>query len=287
MANVSSQAEMVGQGADVNSVTGKVSVVVPCFNSAGTLARALRSVALQSLPPLEVIVVDDASSDASADVALSWGASSSVPLVLVRLPHNSGPAAARNAGWARAQGEFIAFLDADDAWHPQKLGVQHNVMLASPDLSLCGHGFLVEPDEDAPYAEIFAVGGQDLGRAEMLTRNRLPTPSVMLRRDLKERFREDQRLSEDYLLWLEVVLGGGRARWLDVPMLRLFKSSYGEGGLSVRLWPMERAELQLFARLRRSGLLSTGGYVRAAGLSFAKFLRRLVYVRLNLFRATR
>jgi glycosyltransferase involved in cell wall biosynthesis len=264
-----------------------VSVIIPCFNHAASLNRALKSAAGQSHLPTEIIVIDDASSDDSVAVARAFAEQSLVPVRVLALEHNGGPARARNAGWSEAVGGLVAFLDADDAWHPRKLEFQVAIFERDPLLSLCGHGFVVETQEDAPFAAVEGVAFQLFTASELLRRNRFPTPGVMLRRDLRERFREDQRYGEDYLLWLEIVLGGGRATLMNKPLLRLHKASYGVAGLSARLWEMQRAELQVYFRLQRQGLLGVWSAVWASVWSLVKYVRRLVYVRLGLFGGSR
>ena len=92
-------------------MTPSFSVIIPAFNSAATLARAIESVLAQSWPAHEIIVVDDGSTDATADIAAAFGA----PVRLIR-QGNCGVSAARNAGAAAATGDWLAFLDADD-WY--------------------------------------------------------------------------------------------------------------------------------------------------------------------------
>lgn len=93
-----------------------VTVVIPCFNGAAFLGAAIDSVLAQSLTPLEVIVVDDGSTDDSPSIAESFGSA----VRLYREP-NRGVSAARNVGIAAAQGEYLVFLDADDLLHPDAL----------------------------------------------------------------------------------------------------------------------------------------------------------------------
>lgn len=104
-----------------------ISVVIPCYNAAPFLRETLDSVTAQTSPPLEVLVIDDGSTDASADIAGSYG-----PPVRVIRQENQGESVARNRGIDQARGEWIAFLDADDVWHPAKLqrqlGVVSNVV---------------------------------------------------------------------------------------------------------------------------------------------------------------
>lgn len=100
------------------SANPRISVVIPAYNSAAHLPATLQSVFAQSTPPAEVIVVDDGSTDDTAAIARSFGAA-------VLSLANGGPSAARNAGTKAASGEYIAYLDADDIWVPEKLAVQY------------------------------------------------------------------------------------------------------------------------------------------------------------------
>lgn len=109
-----------------------ISCIIPCYNAERFLAEALDSVFAQSLPVSEVIVVDDGSTDRSADVAARHAGR-----VRYISQSNAGPAAARNRGVELTAGEFIAFLDADDVWHPQKLERQMARFDARPELEIC------------------------------------------------------------------------------------------------------------------------------------------------------
>jgi len=109
-----------------------ISCIVPVFNGERYLAEALDSILAQTWRPLEVIVVDDGSTDGTAHIAAGYGAE-------VSYIHqaNAGPAAARNRGLDAAAGAFIAFLDADDLWHKEKLARQMARFEARPELDLC------------------------------------------------------------------------------------------------------------------------------------------------------
>lgn len=100
-----------------------ISVIIPVYNGERFLAEALQSVLDQTLPPDEIIVVDDGSTDGTAEIIATASANSVVPIQYVYQP-NQGPAAARNHGLRLAQGELIAFQDADDLWAAQKLATQ-------------------------------------------------------------------------------------------------------------------------------------------------------------------
>lgn len=108
-------------------MTLTVSVVIPCYNAASFLRETLESVLVQTRPPFEVLVIDDGSTDGSAAIAEAFCAS-----VRVIRQENQGESAARNRGVNLAQGEWIAFLDADDIWMPEKLDRQ--LALVAPDV---------------------------------------------------------------------------------------------------------------------------------------------------------
>lgn len=100
-----------------------VTVIIPCLNAEGTIGEAIRSALAQTMPPLEVLVVDDGSRDASVDVAASCG-----PQVRVLTNPIGGPGAARRIGVAQARGEFISFVDADDTLDATKHAKQLAVL---------------------------------------------------------------------------------------------------------------------------------------------------------------
>jgi glycosyltransferase involved in cell wall biosynthesis len=119
----------------MTATPAQVSAIVPTFNGERYLEQALRSALDQSLPPFEVIVVDDGSTDGSCEIAESFGH----PVRCIRQT-NMGVAAARNRGLSVATGEFIAFLDHDDLWPRPKLEIQVAALQANPDVGIVsGH----------------------------------------------------------------------------------------------------------------------------------------------------
>ena len=101
----------------------KISVVIPCYNGAAFLPETIESVLAQTYPPLEILVIDDGSTDDSATIAQAFGR----PVSVHQQP-NQGESVARNRGLEMARGDWVAFLDADDVWHPEKLATQVDAM---------------------------------------------------------------------------------------------------------------------------------------------------------------
>ena len=238
-----------------------VTVIIPCFNSAETVARSVQSVLSQTVLPKQLILVDDASTDSGHTLAmleaLKRKAVLSVPNVeVVSLKVNGGAANARNVAWKRADQPYLVFLDADDAWHPDKLKIQYGWMSQHPAAVLTGHGtsvissdkLLYEPDK-----ELFVV---HVSRRDILLRNVFPTRTVMIKRDLPLRFDPHMRRAEDYHLWLRVVLMGYPAYRMRTTLAFSYKEDFGAGGLSAALWKMEQAELGSYTKLTKLGLIS-------------------------------
>jgi teichuronic acid biosynthesis glycosyltransferase TuaG len=124
-----------------NKHTIPVSVVVPCYRCSGTIGRAVASVDAQTYRPQEVLLIDDASSDDTLNKLHELQQQYGVDWIkIIALPVNVGTSSARNVGWNSAAGGYIAFLDADDAWHPRKIEIQYGFMNTHPDYVLTGHG---------------------------------------------------------------------------------------------------------------------------------------------------
>ena len=194
-----------------------VSVIIPAYNAEAFLARALSSVKAQTFDDVEVVLVDDGSTDRTAEIAHSFEG-----VRYFRHAHRRQPAT-RNRGLAEAEGELIAFLDADDEWLPEKLKRQ----LA----------FMSERDSQISFTDSFlSARGKRVRRCSDLVRpsagdillpllqqNFITINTVVARRDLLEQvggFDESVpfRSHEDHDLWLRLALTGVRFDYLDEPL---------------------------------------------------------------------
>ena len=251
-----------------------ISVVIPCFNSAATIERALRSVEHQTIKPHEVLVVDDASSDNTVSIIEQFARASSLNIRVIKQSVNGGPSVARNTAWNVATSEFIAFLDADDQWHPQKLELQLGVMLDNRTCVMSFHDHLFGSSEQFENLPFTPITSQATLRNYLL-RNRSATPTVMLRTTITERFLNTKRYAEDYLLWLTITASHGSALHIHATLAHCSNPGYGGSGQSGRLWKMERSELSGFVSLWRSGALSLPTLVVVSIWSITKYLLRL------------
>lgn len=250
-----------------------VTVIIPCYRCRDTVVRALDSVLAQTLSPAEVLLIDDASDDGTLHVIREQAEHHGSWVKVISQARNGGAGLARNVGWEAATQPWIAFLDADDAWHPHKLETQWTWLSTQPEAQLCGHGTWLAADECMHLPVEGTPAATRLTLSNMLISNRLPTRSVMLRRDLPFRF-SNRRYAEDYQLWLKIIAAGHSAWRLEVPLACSFRPDFSPGGLSGQLWRHEMNELAVLCELWRGKKFGLGVFLFAVAWSVAKFLRR-------------
>lgn len=181
-----------------------VSVVIPTYDRAALLRKALESVFAQTWTQYEVIVVDDGSTDSTREIIGQW----SDRLTYI-WQENRGVAEARNRGTSAARGEWIAFLDSDDLWLPEKLARCMERVRRAPDTAILFH----------PMTEIDDAGNRVRGRSKRAAAGRIVdrlfahcfvhTPTVVVRRDVLKQaggFSAELEVCEDYQLWLRIAL---------------------------------------------------------------------------------
>lgn len=161
-----------------------VSVIIPTFNAAETIERALRSVASQTYRPIEVVIADDASTDATKQVVKAWRHGD---VRLIELPHNQGPGAARNAALAAARGKYVALLDSDDEWLPTKIAKQVAVLEQNPAAAMVISDGIWVPKQGSGLTRVFSddtqpVTGPDAWKT-LLAYSFVATSTVVARRE--------------------------------------------------------------------------------------------------------
>ena len=183
-----------------------VSVVIPCFNRAASLGEAIASVTQQTRSPLEILVIDDASTDDSVAIAERMGAR------VVRLPMNGGAPSARNAGIQAATGDLIAWLDSDDYWEPRHLEIVAGLLDNNPSAAVASSAVRFFGDTaDATRVKVWYCNVPDSGPAQALEQAFYSTPipmssTVVRRQALLESsgFDVRERTAEDFGMWLRL-----------------------------------------------------------------------------------
>lgn len=194
-------------------IPAKISVVIPCFNAEKYIAAAVSSVFAQDWPDLEILVVDDGSSDRSAELVRDI-----FPDVKLIQQANQGVAAARNNGITQAQGDWIAFLDADDIWLPGKLHAQWKMLSAAPAVRMSYTAWQVwasiDPVPQPEYLAALLSQSGDIDRwsgpsgwiySQLLLDCEVWTSTVLAHRSVFAEvglFDPTLRIGEDYDLWL-------------------------------------------------------------------------------------
>jgi glycosyltransferase involved in cell wall biosynthesis len=185
-----------------------VSVVMPAFNAASTLQRAIDSVLAQTYSNFELVVVDDGSTDETPTILARQV---DERIRVIRMRDNVGIVGALNRGLEEARGALIARLDADDEALPERLALQVEAFATHPNLVLCGCAAdRVDPQGTRLGRSVPPASHARLAAA-MVTGNRLVHSTVMFRRDAARAcggYRPDQLLAEDYGLWLRLMRAG-------------------------------------------------------------------------------
>ena len=199
----------------------RVSVVIPTYNCARFLGRTIDSALRQTYRDFEVIIVDDGSTDETQAVIASY--SDSVNYVY---QSNQGASSARNLAIGHSGGEFIAYLDADDLWSPEKLARQVEYLDAHPACGFVHTEVSVIDEQDQILHSLF---NQETGRAipqgrcvrDVLLRSHIQTLTVMERRSAFDQAGSfDPRLpvAQDYLHWILIALAGYEVGYLPEPL---------------------------------------------------------------------
>jgi len=232
-------------------LAGDVSVVIPTFDRAPVLPRALESVVAQTLSPAEVIVVDDGSTDGTAELV-----EKRFPGVRWLHQENRGVSAARNRGIEASRGEWIALLDSDDEWLPEKLQRQLSALRDHSDLRICHTDEIwIRRGRRVNPRQIHAKHGGWIFQ-HCLPLCAMSPSSILIHRSVFEEiglFDEDLPACEDYDLWLRIC-SRHPVLYLDEPLV--VKHGGHEDQLSSRIWGLDRFRVQALEKVIRGGALS-------------------------------
>jgi len=192
------------------SVKKLVSVVIPNYNSASYIVNTLDSVLHQTYDAVEIIIIDDKSNDTSLDIIQDYiKTHCDAKIKLICLEENFGmPAAPRNIGVNHSSGDWIAFLDCDDIWHPLKLELQMKILMEKKGHFCSTRMVDFRSDSEISFDEVSNPNVKNITFKQQLLKNTIPTSSVLVKKDLmlKYKFNESKEYAarEDFDCWLKI-----------------------------------------------------------------------------------
>lgn len=261
-----------------------VSVIIPYYNNEETIIRALESVKNQTFKDIEVITIDDGSSDNSFNIVEEWKKNNCINFRNFT-QKNGGPSVARNKGIELAQGKYIAFLDADDSWEIKKIEKQVNILEENEEIGIIGCDHYVKEDKRILTRSTNSKELRKITFNEKLLKNQFCTPSVVIRRSIliesNIRFSENQRYAEDTLFYLQILRRYNGVK-IEEPLVNLYKAEISNKGLSSKLWETEKCELKNFKILYKENSIddiNKISFIKLNGLfafSLIKFGRRVI-----------
>ncbi len=193
-----------------------VSVIMPAYNSAGFISEAIGSVLQQTYPHWELIVIDDASTDTTVSI-VDFLVEKDPRISLIKNNKNEGPGSSRNAGIQAAKGDFIAFLDSDDLWLPEKLEIQLQFMKEN-NLKMCFSSYLLM-DEEGRMIPKMVEALPVLTYSKLLRSNYVGNLTAIYdARQTGKIYAQKMRKRQDWALWLTIIKKFGPTRGILKPL---------------------------------------------------------------------
>lgn len=222
-----------------------VSVILPAYNADSTIRSTIESILEQTFPDFELIIIDDGSTDDTADVVHQFGDKR----IIYLYQSNHERAEARNNGIAKSKGEFIAFLDADDLWLPEKLNKQMWLMQNNPKVGLVYCDLFYFDDETGENLILYSrTASLHRGRVSielLLENNFIKSPTPLIRREIFNQvglFDTSLIPCEDWEMWLRII-AKNPIDYIDEPLARYRVHS------KVSFWENKPEELYKSANL--------------------------------------
>jgi len=251
-----------------------VSAIIPYFNAEKTIQRAIASIEKQTLKIKEVIIIDDGSENINPLNEILLRNTYSFELKIISLDKNSGASAARNAGINAASCQYIAFLDADDIWLPDKIATQYSTMILSGNV-FSGHHYI--HDITSTTAKKNSTYIRKIQTSRFIFGNPIATPTVMAKKDQFILFDESLTRMEDYKCWIENSLKN-EILFIDSYLSAGFKPPLGSSGLSQSMQLMHNGCLTAIRKLKMENKIPFSYFLFASIFELIKYpLRCLRY----------
>ncbi|MGP1618458.1 glycosyltransferase family 2 protein [Peptostreptococcus stomatis] len=212
-----------------------VSVIMPVYNAERYLEETLDSVLSQTYEDIEIICVDDMSSDRSRDILEKYKEKSE-KVKAIYLTENAGVANARNVAIQNAEGRFIAFLDSDDVWLPEKISRQIDFMLENKyEFTFTSYRFM---DADSKLMNTVVEAKEELDYNKLLKHNAIACLTVVIDRNYVKEIVMPKTRHEDYATWLRILKQGHKAHGLNdlLALYRTRQNSLSGNKLKAATW---------------------------------------------------
>ena len=206
-----------------------ISIIMPVFNGEKTISNSIQSVLNQTYKNWELILIDDGSSEQTISIIQSYIHQDS-RIIFLQNRQNLGVSYTRNKGIAKSSGNWIAFLDSDDQWHPDKLKKQVHVIQKNSDVDLVytGSSFIHPSGKRSEY--ILQVP-KTISYHTLLKQNIISCSSVLIRKKLAQRYpMKRDEMHEDYAVWLQILRDGYYAYGINEPLLWYQLSNNSKSG---------------------------------------------------------
>ena len=260
-----------------------ISVVIPMYNAEETIIETLNSVKTQNVLPFEIIVINDGSTDDSNNIVSDYISKNSLLNITLINKINGGVSTARNAGIKAARGNWIALLDSDDKWFPNKLERQIEVLQQNPQIDFLGASRNGEYFGNILWKKINVL--TKISYKMLLVKFVFIVPTIIFKKSITETvgfFDENQRYAEEGIYFIRIAkkfncyllneslafTGGG-------------KNHFGDSGLSGNLKEMEKGELKNLKDLLGDKSINYLQYLGLVIFSILKYIRRIIVVKLR------
>ena len=270
-----------------NNSLYKISVIIPCFRCSKTIDRAIMSVVNQSLPPYEIILIEDYSDDNSKTLNKLITIQSKFKnyIKIIRNQKNMGPGYSRNLGWEKSKGNLLAFLDADDTWHLKKLETQCEFLKNNSEIdALCNFDLYNLNYKDK---KISIKKNRDIERVnynKMLFKNIVSTRSVLIKKSIENRFNSNFWYSEDYWLWLNILYKEKKIIKLPLYLSGYYKKPSSNEGLSSHILNFFISEFKVIKSQPSNSPKKIIIKYSALAFCIIKFLKRFFFYILTFFK---
>lgn len=257
----------------------KISVVIPMYNSKDTIINTLDSIKNQTAFEniLEVLVINDGSTDNSLEIVKKYSETNKkLPIVIVD-KENGGVSSARNAGMKEAKGEWIALLDSDDEWLPNKIELQVNTIQEYPDIDFLG-GDINDRGLKILWRKIDGIYKANV--KDVCLKMFPQTSTAVFRRSIFKQiggYDENQSYAEDGNYFLKIC---AHYNYYHLPIQMVYygggKSGFGFSGLSANLKEMHKGNMKNIAEMRINNYISKTTYLFLIIFYWIKYIRRIV-----------